>query len=163
MSQPSNRGADFAKLSVASLVVVTFMVACADMSETSSSGQVSSAEIAMPGTALGLPANAPDRFDFGVEASEQRVAMWDIDVRPDGVGLPEGSGSVQEGRDIYNIHCIACHGLTELKGPTIDWSIANNGGMFLPHEPWGTIGPMLLLSTTTFARRCLNDSRHTNG
>lgn len=130
MSQPSNRGADFAKLYVASLVVVTFVVACADMSETSSSGQVSSAEIAMPGTALGLPANAPDRFDFGVEASEQRVAMWDIDVRPDGVGLPEGSGSVQEGRDIYNIHCIACHGLTGTEGPN---------DRLVDSEQWGDV------------------------
>tara|TARA_Y100001936_G_scaffold156032_1_gene152257 strand:+ start:560 stop:1210 length:651 start_codon:yes stop_codon:yes gene_type:complete len=117
MSQLSNWGADVEKLFVASLVVVTLMAACTDMSETSYSGQVTSAEIAMPGTELGLPVNAPDRFDFGVEASEQRVAMWDIDVRPDGLGLPEGNGSVQEGRNIYNVHCIACHGPTGTEGP----------------------------------------------
>lgn len=70
-----------------------------------------------PGTAEGLPTHAPSQFDFGTEASDARVAMWDIDVRPDGAGLPAGSGSVSEGRDVYNIHCVACHGPTGTEGP----------------------------------------------
>ena len=47
----------------------------------------------------------------------ERVALWDIDVKPDGEGLPPGSGSVAEGRVVYEVHCIACHGATGTEGP----------------------------------------------
>jgi cytochrome c len=45
------------------------------------------------------------------------VALWDIDVRPDGEGLPAGSGSVAEGRRVYLAICAACHGPTGVEGP----------------------------------------------
>ena len=38
------------------------------------------------------------------------IAGWDIDVRPDGVGLPEGSGSVEDGEMLYEMQCAECHG-----------------------------------------------------
>ncbi|MDE2753587.1 MAG: hypothetical protein OXI83_13495, partial [Gemmatimonadota bacterium] len=31
-----------------------------------------------------LPAGAPEQFGFGAHASEDRIALWDIDVKPDG-------------------------------------------------------------------------------
>ncbi len=64
-----------------------------------------------------LPANAPERFGFGTPATEDRVALWDIDVKPDGEGLPPGSGSVAEGRLLYELHCLQCHGPTGTEGP----------------------------------------------
>jgi len=63
------------------------------------------------------PDHAPDRFGFGSAASEARVALWDIDVKPDGEGLPVGSGSVEEGRRVYEVQCMACHGPTGTEGP----------------------------------------------
>ena len=33
-------------------------------------------------------------YDFGRRATSDEVKLWDIDVRPDGKGLPEGSGTV---------------------------------------------------------------------
>src|SRR6266478_5381642 len=33
-------------------------------------------------------------YDFGRRATPDEVKLWDIDVRPDGKGLPEGSGTV---------------------------------------------------------------------
>lgn len=74
-------------------------------------------DLAYSGTAGDLPDNAPARFGFGREATEARVAEWDIDVRPDGAGLPPGSGSVAEGREVYMVHCVACHGPTGTEGP----------------------------------------------
>lgn len=64
-----------------------------------------------------LPSQAPERFGFGVPASADRVALWDIDVKPDGEGLPPGSGSVDEGRRVYETHCVQCHGPTGTEGP----------------------------------------------
>lgn len=47
---------------------------------------------------------------LGRAATDDEVAAWDIDVRPDGQGLPEGSGTVMEGEPIYAERCASCHG-----------------------------------------------------
>src|SRR5688572_28696767 len=45
---------------------------------------------------------AADRpLDIGRIATPAEIAGWDIDVRPDGQGLPPGSGSVKAGEDVY--------------------------------------------------------------
>lgn len=97
---------------------------------------------AFAGTASDLPDNAPARFGFGREAEADRIAMWDIDVRPDGAGLPPGSGTVAEGRDVYMVHCVACHGPTGTEGPndrlvdTEAWDVHPTGraiGNYWPH------------------------------
>ena len=75
-----------------------------------------SAAVREPGVGV-LPAHAPEHFGFGVPASEDRVALWDIDVKPDGEGLPPGSGSVAEGRLLYETYCLQCHGPTGTEGP----------------------------------------------
>lgn len=64
-----------------------------------------------------LPENAPERFAFGAEASEALIAARDVDVKPDGEGLPPGSGTVAEGQRVYTTHCVACHGPTGTEGP----------------------------------------------
>lgn len=40
-----------------------------------------------------------------------------IAVRPDGRGLPPGSGDVPSGRALYAEKCAGCHGLTGKEGP----------------------------------------------
>ena len=52
----------------------------------------------------------PQRFGFGRPAAETDIAAWDIDVRPDGEGLPAGSGTVRQGRELYVEKCEMCHG-----------------------------------------------------
>lgn len=96
---------------------IVFLGACTDGDRSPAGGTEAMGEVAMAGTPEGIPSHAPARFGFGSEASDARVAMWDIDVRPDGEGLPAGSGSVAQGRDVYNIHCVACHGPTGTEGP----------------------------------------------
>ena len=64
----------------------------------------------LAGTAFS--AAAFDRFPgIGREATEAEVEAWDIDVRPDFVGLPKGSGSVDDGIDIWEAQCASCHGI----------------------------------------------------
>lgn len=49
-------------------------------------------------------------FGFGETASPERIAAWDIDIGPDGEGLPPGSGSVERGETLYRLQCVQCHG-----------------------------------------------------
>lgn len=49
-------------------------------------------------------------FDLGREALDEEVAAWDIDIRPDGAGLPTGSGDVWTGEEVYIENCAQCHG-----------------------------------------------------
>ena len=54
--------------------------------------------------------NSTDIFNFGRPASEEEIAKWDLDVRPDGTGLPIGKGTVKRGEIIYATKCGFCHG-----------------------------------------------------
>jgi S-disulfanyl-L-cysteine oxidoreductase SoxD len=45
------------------------------------------------------------------------LARWDINVLPDGTGLPKGSGSSAQGAPIYAQKCAACHGANGHGGP----------------------------------------------
>ena len=61
--------------------------------------------------ALATAADAGERkLSLGRAATPAEVAGWDIDVRPDGQGLPPGKGSVKEGEEVYMARCAACHG-----------------------------------------------------
>lgn len=104
---------------VASTLLAGLAWACApagaDTADTSD-GTLADAGAA-PGTPEALPARAPARFGFGSEASATRVAAWDVDVKPDGEGLPPGRGTVAEGEAVFRLHCVACHGATGTEGP----------------------------------------------
>ena len=47
---------------------------------------------------------------FGRPATANEIKAWDIDALPDGSGLPEGEGSVEEGDELYEAQCASCHG-----------------------------------------------------
>ncbi len=49
--------------------------------------------------------------DLGRPATPEEVTAWDIDVRPDGTGLPDGSGDVSAGETVYSENCAVCHGV----------------------------------------------------
>jgi len=58
------------------------------------------------------PATAGDRpwSGLGRAASAQEIEAWDIDVKPDGTGLPKGKGTVEQGQVLYEAQCASCHG-----------------------------------------------------
>lgn len=50
------------------------------------------------------------KYSIGQPASAREIAGWDIDIRPDGMGLPTGSGNVEDGEMLYEEKCASCHG-----------------------------------------------------
>jgi mono/diheme cytochrome c family protein len=67
--------------------------------------------------ALATPRPAPQPvaagiFGLGRPATADEVKKIDIEVRPDGVGLPAGSGTAAQGRQVFAQKCAVCHGAT---------------------------------------------------
>ncbi|ETW93857.1 MAG: hypothetical protein ETSY1_37400, partial [Candidatus Entotheonella factor] len=50
------------------------------------------------------------RYGLGTMATPEQIAGWDIDIRPDGQGLPPGEGTFEEGEAIFLERCASCHG-----------------------------------------------------
>ena len=71
-----------------------------------------------PGAGPGAVSLAwPRGFGFGSPASPADIALVDLDIPPDGRGLPPGSGTVAAGKALYAAQCAACHGKTGTEGP----------------------------------------------
>lgn len=81
----------------------------------------------------------PTRLGLGRPATAEEIAGWDIDVRPDGVGLPQGRGTALEGEEIYILQCAVCHGdFGESAGR---WPmLAGGAGTLASHDPVKTVG-----------------------
>jgi cytochrome c len=68
------------------------------------------------GCAAVLAADEP-RYGLGREASAEEIARIDIDVMPDGRGLPPGGATAAQGRVVYEQACAHCHGAEGRNGP----------------------------------------------
>lgn len=53
---------------------------------------------------------------LGQPVSKAEIKRWDIDIKPDGSGLPKGRGSVFAGEQLYQQRCVACHGEEGVNG-----------------------------------------------
>jgi S-disulfanyl-L-cysteine oxidoreductase SoxD len=88
------------------------------------------------------------RYGLGKKIAEHDLAAWDIDVRPDGAGLPPGRGSVAQGKEIYLAKCSACHGESG-EGSPMD-RLAGGQGTLATAKPVKTIGSYWPYATTLF-------------
>lgn len=104
------------------------------------------AMVALVFASAGLAAQE-GRYGLGQPATPEQIAGWDIDARPPGVGLPEGSGSVAEGRELYANTCEVCHG-PEGGGP-MD-RLVGGGGTLDRQPPVKTVGSYWPYATTLF-------------
>jgi S-disulfanyl-L-cysteine oxidoreductase SoxD len=90
---------------------------------------------------------AETRFSgIGRPATAQEIAAWDIDVRPDGRGLPTGRGSVEQGQVIYDAKCASCHGSFGESNQYMQ--IAGGVGSLKTDRPVRTTGSKLNYATT---------------
>lgn len=81
---------------------------------------------------FGQSAPAPSRFDLGRPPTAEDIRLLDIDVRPDGKGLPPGRGTVREGATVYVAKCAACHG-GKGEGGSAERLVGRNDGDTFAH------------------------------
>ena len=89
------------------------------------------------------------KFNIGKIASKQEVAGWDIDIRPDGLGAPKGSGDALSGEEVYAERCASCHGDF---GEGIDrWpELVGGSGTLSSHDPVKTTGSYWPYASTIY-------------
>lgn len=122
-------------LAFVALAAALFLVACDgdDGDGTPGTGTPTTGETGTPEGTATQPSGAPDATppayttpapgegpnvggEIGRAASDELIAQWDTDVIPGGEGLPEGSGTVAAGADVYATHCARCHGPSGTEG-----------------------------------------------
>ena len=89
------------------------------------------------------------KFNLGKIATKTEIAGWDIDVRPDGLGAPLGSGNAIKGEEVYAEQCASCHGDF---GEGIDrWPVLVGGEDSLDtHDPVKTTGSYWPYASTMY-------------
>lgn len=102
-----------------------------------------------------LPSQAEDRQiqkdsweGIGHLATKSDIDPWDIDVSPNGAGLPLGAGSVQQGRQLFLQKCAICHGQTGIEGPK-NKLVGGKGTLKTP-SPQKTVGSYWPYATTVY-------------
>lgn len=88
-------------------------------------------------------------YGLGKPATAEEIAGWDIDIRPDGLGLPPGEGSVSDGEGLYEQLCASCHGLFgEGEGR---WPVLAGGeGTLTDERPTKTVGSYWPYASTLY-------------
>jgi cytochrome c len=92
--------------------------------------------------------SASQPHDFGRSATAEEIKLWDIDVRPDGKGLPEGRGTVTRGKEVYQMNCLGCHGPNGQGG--IKDRLVGGQGTLSSEKPIKTVGSYWPYATTLF-------------
>jgi cytochrome c len=96
-----------------------------------------------PAQSSSLPAVAAE---IGRTPSAAELAAIDIEVLPDGRGLPPGRSTAAEGRQVYTAHCASCHGATGREGPND--LLAGGQGTLATARPVKTVGSYWPYATT---------------
>ncbi|WP_417699098.1 c-type cytochrome [Pseudophaeobacter sp.] len=78
-------------------------------------------------------------YGLGRVALPEEIAAWDLDVSPDGTGLPPGAGDVWTGEEIFADKCAACHG--DFAEGVGNWpKLAGGRGTLDREDPLKTVG-----------------------
>src|SRR3981189_3093440 len=86
-----------------------------------------------------LAAQSP-RFGVGRPPTPDEVRGLGAAIAPaDGGGLPEGSGTVAEGRTVYAARCASCHGPSG-EGGGVGAALVGGKGTLATNRPLNTVG-----------------------
>ena len=102
--------------------------------------QAAAVERAASGVNLTAPApKAEGAYGIGRAALAEEIAAWDVDVLPDGRGLPEGSGDVLTGEEVFVAKCASCHG--DFAEGVDNWPVLAGGfDTLADQDPVKTVG-----------------------
>lgn len=101
------------------------------------------------GLLLAAPA-AADTLGLGRPATQAEIDSWNIDIRPDGQGLPPGSGGVAEGGAVFAARCAGCHSAGAAQPPSPAPPLAGGIGSLATPHPLRTVGSYWPFATTLF-------------
>ena len=98
---------------------------------------------------IASPVLAEGDFGLGRAALPEEIAAWDLDVQPDGTGLPAGSGDVLWGEEIFAEQCAACHG--DFAEGVGNWpKLAGGADTLADKDPLKTVGSFWPYLSTTW-------------
>lgn len=99
--------------------------------------------------ALGSGPVAAEKLGLGRAALPEEIAAWDMDVHPDGTGLPVGAGDAIDGEEIFAEQCAVCHG--DFAEGIGNWPKLAGGQDTLDRDdPLKTVGSYWPYLSTTF-------------
>ena len=85
---------------------------------------------------------------LGKPAPQTLEKSWNLDVFPDGTGLPAGSGNAVQGKKVYQQYCLSCHGVNGTGDSAEELAGAKHG--LTDSVPDKTIGTYWPYATTIF-------------
>jgi mono/diheme cytochrome c family protein len=92
-------------------------------------------------------AQTPDYKNVGRMPTESEMKAWDIEVGPNGKGLPPGSGTAKDGAKIFAEKCAPCHTPTA-EGGKMGPALVGGAGTLKSIHPVQTVGSYWAFPTT---------------
>jgi cytochrome c len=98
-------------------------------------------------SAVALAAQSP-KYGVGRPPSPEQIHDLGAAIAPDGSGLPEGSGTVAAGREVYAARCSKCHG--EKGEGAVGPTLVGGQGTLATAKPLKTVGSYWPYATTVW-------------
>ena len=102
--------------------------------------------ILLVGAAL-LAAQSP-KYGVGRPPTPEQIRDLGAAIAPDGTGLPEGSGTVATGREVFAANCSRCHG--DKAGGGVGPALVGGQGTLATAKPLKTVGSFWPYATTVW-------------
>jgi len=88
------------------------------------------------------------KYGIGHAPTPEEIQTMDISVAPDGTGLPDGSGTVAQGKEFFASKCAKCHGNQGQGGD--EAALVGGQGTLRSPKPLKTVGSYWPYATTLF-------------